>query len=248
MKRLCFIILCCFLCISCLSVPQSNTEQKTTLDKKSKVINKLPLDTETKKYIEYENGYFKISYIPYLYRLQNDHSIYSNDFYSNPISISYITYDSSLQETVKREGKYFCINEETLGIEYKTDDEFVSTSKTNSNIFEVLKDGDAEISISIGNVIHSSVLIHQITLPLTPSDTADSLIEKLGFPDEKKSYSIKWPYKKTIEGIYYDTTMSVKDIYVTHYYFKKYPYLSLSRGTSTLFRCGVFKQWPSYIN
>lgn len=241
-----FIPLCCLL-ISCATTNRIEEKSTTNTITKNTSINKLPVDTDTKKYLEYENGYFEISYIPYLYRLENDHSINSNNFYSNPISISYKTYDPKLQNTIKREGNYFSINDKTLKIDFTPDNKYVAFAKNVSNLLEVLKDGDATIHITIGDDIHTDAIIHQITIPLSPSDTADNLIEKIGFPDAKKDYSIKWPDKKTIDGIFYDTTISIKDYYVTHYYYKKYPYLCLSRGISTLFRCGVCRQWNEYV-
>ena len=166
----------------------------------------LPSDTDGYKYIGYENGYFIISWIPYEYKFSNEeYHLYRN------ISTSYHTFAPEAQKTIKHEGSHFLINGTSLKLEYKGDNEFIELNEYGAYRFK--KDGIATVYIQIGDSIKTEVQINQITLPLSQYDKKDSLIEKIGFADYSKSDSIEWPNKKTIDGIFYDTTEKVKDIY-----------------------------------
>ena len=196
----------------------------------------LPSDTDGYKYIGYENGYFIISWIPYEYKFSNEeYHLYRN------ISTSYHTFAPEAQKTIKHEGAYFLINGTSLKLEYKGDNEFIELNEYGAYRFK--KDGIATVYIQIGDSIKTEVQINQITLPLSQYDKKDSLIEKIGFADYSKSDSIEWPNKKTIDGIFYDTTEKVKDIYITHYFYKKYPYLCISYDLGGLYRCGTTRNW-----
>ena len=101
------------------------------------------------------------------------------------------------------------------------------------------------ITIKIGTDIQVGIEITQITLPISKNDNLDNLIEKIGFPDAKKSISVQWPETKYEDGFYYDTAYHVNGIYVTHYFYKKYPYLCISYNYG--FDCTEFSWWETEI-
>jgi hypothetical protein len=233
MRKIVFIYLLCsiFLLNSCATNNKINTSSS-----KSNKSATIPDDKDGYKYIGYDNGYFIISWIPYEYKFSNeDYHYYWN------VTTSYHSFDSEEQKNIKHEGSYFLINGKTLKLEYKADNEFNELNEYGSYRFK--KDGIATIYIQIGDSITTEIQINQITLPLSQYDKKDSLIEKIGFADFSKSNSIEWPDKKTIDGIFYDTTKKVKDIYVTHYFYKKYPYLCISYDLGGLYRCGTTRNW-----
>ena len=232
MKKIVFVICSIFL-ISAYATAKSTKSYKKNNSKNNKTI---PADTEDYKYIEYENGYFIISWIPYEYKLSND-----NYHSYSTLKIRYKTLDSEEQKNIKQEGSYFQINGQTLKINFIPDNEFIEINESGRYVFK--KDGIGKVNIQIGESITSYVEITQITLPLNSNDTKDALIEKIGFADSDKIHIIKWPDKITIDGIWYDTTKKIKDIYVTHYFYKKYPYLCISYATSGFYRCGTTRDW-----
>lgn len=234
MKKILFTFCIIVLFNSCITNNTIISGKTLSLQKSEDKI--IPSDTEGYKYIGYKNGYFIISWLPYEYKFSNDkYHVYYN------INISYHSFSPEEQKNVKREGSYFQINGDTLKIEFNPDNEFIKMNEYEAYVF--LKEGVATVNINIGDIIITAVQINQIILSLSQYDKKDVLIEKIGFADYNKSYCIEWPGKKIIDGIFYDTTKKVKNIYVIHYFYKKYPYLCISYDLAGIFRCGTTRYW-----
>ena len=246
-KLMFFIFFVSVLFVSCLSDSTKKSSDllvnKTVTVLEPELINNVvPEDSDEYKYLQYDDGYFKIHWIPYEYKLLNEEFHY----YSNNIQISYISFNRENQSRIKKEGSYFLINDNMLKIEFDCDNEYAKLG--DSNLFLFKKDGVSSVKISIGNELTTEVNISQITLPLSMYDDFDKLIELFGFEDYKKSYIVEWPDYKTIDGIFYDTRTNVKDIYVTHYFYKKYPYLCISYNIAGLFKCGTTANWKKVLD
>lgn len=201
----------------------------------------IPDNSEGLKYIPYDDGYFKIEWMPYEYFFYNE----KNSYYPNSIKISYISFDKEKQDSIKQEGSFFLINDKTLKVVIDGKNNYAELG--DANLFKFLNEGTSTIVVKIGTDIEAMIDIKQTILPISKNDNIDVLIEKLGFPDKKKEISVKWPDTQIINGIYYDTTRNVENFYATHYFYKKYPCLCISFVNGS-FRLGEFNYWKSELS
>jgi hypothetical protein len=179
----------------------------------------IPENTPGIKYIQYENGYFTIAVASErLYILKN----FSVTL--KPIGIYYTSFDKK-QFYQEPTGSYFNINNKVIRY---------SISVISGNVLK--KENSSEYSFRYAEIvkflikidtIEIPVEIEVISLPVGVIDSIDRVIETMGFPDKKQEIYVRWPRNDYYNGIFYETKDG-SDINVFHYFFDKYPNLTLS--------------------
>ncbi len=200
---------------------ETNKVQRTAFEE-----NRIPLDTRTRKYLSYGNGCFIIS-------LSSDRIYKFNDrpfFAENIVFIGVDYYDFEKQEWFERAGSFFNVNGTPVKHSIEIISDNVIEQKTGSYVFySFIEEGEASFLVTIGEE-KIQLDINVISLPFGLRTPIDTVIEMLGFPDADKEDGVSWPDSRWVHGFYFNPNPG-RSMYKHFYFYKKYPYLVLSKSS-----------------
>ncbi len=130
------------------------------------------------------------------------------------------------EENTIEENRYIEILGTKKEIKYSSNSPEIATVDKNGRI-HFKQSGKVIFKISIDGI---SILIpiQGIQLPINIGEKAETIIQKLGPPDEKIKQLLMWPDGDFVDNLFYDTTLSGKNLIIEHFTYKKYPEIVLT--------------------
>jgi len=225
MKKLVFAILVSYITFSCVS--NSPKDHMAEFEKRNNFYT-LPANTETEKYIEFENGFITV---------QLDRAVFYKfvDSPYNPailIDIYYNKYGDPYYQRTKAITKYFNINDKPIEWSIVSlTPEIAIPNEYSRKDFKFIKDGVATFKVTVG-AIETTISTTITNLPFGKNVTYDNLIEILGFPNKESYGSAIWPNDAKVDNLTYSTilgsNLDKQSLSIRHLYYNKYPGLIIA--------------------